>query len=176
MYCAICLIVLFIGYLLYYFSQHNIENDNVSIQTGLRDWLNRGRVEDISPNVLEVVRLDNSNSYIVLFQLENNNMGYSQLIKGLNGKFKILRAGYGTNVVSYKDIETNKGMYGILVGYNPNFKIDHLVAKLMYEEFSFTVDVSKDEKFIKYEKLPTELKETFPAEITFFDKNNNVIH
>jgi len=175
MYYAVFLIVLCIGCSLYYFNQYHINNDNVSIQSNLKDWLNKTSTEEIIPNVLDVVRLDNSNSYIALFQLENNNIGYSQLIKGSNGKLKIERAGYGTNVVSYEKIETNKGVYGILVGKNPDLKMDHLSVKLKHEEFGFTTDVSKDEKFVKYEKLPSGLKETFQAELTLFDENNTVI-
>jgi hypothetical protein len=174
-YFSLFLIVLCIGYSLYYLNQYHIDNENVSIQSNLNDWLNRGSTEQISPNVIEVVRLDNSNSYIVLFELENNDIGYSQLIKGLNGMPKIERAGYGTNVVSYEKIKTNQGMYGILIGKNPNLKIDHISVKLMHEEIGFTTDVSKDEKFVKYEKLPSDLEENFPAELTFYDKNNTII-
>ncbi|OBZ18152.1 hypothetical protein A8L34_00760 [Bacillus sp. FJAT-27264] len=174
-YFSLLLIVLCIGYSLHYFNQYHIDDSNVSIQSNLNNWLNRGNREQINANLIEVVRLNDSNSYIVLFQLENDDIGYSQLIKGLNGKFKIELVGYGTNVVSYEDIRTNEGVYGILLGKNPSLKINHIFTKLIHEEFNFTTDVSKDELFVKYEKLPSELRETFPAEFIFYDGNNTVI-
>lgn len=54
-------------------------------------------------------------------------------------------------------------------------KIKCRIKKDTHEDFGFTIDVSKDEKFVKYEKLPSGLKETFQAELTLFDKNNTVI-
>lgn len=176
MYYALFFMVLCTISTLYYFNKYHIKNDNVSIQSNLKDWLNRGSVEKNSPDVLDVVRLDHSNSYIVLFQLEKNNIGYAQLIKGWNGKFRIEQAGYGTNKVSFADLKTNEGIYEVVVGYNENLKIDHMLVKLQNEEYSFTTDVSKDKEFLRYEKLPSELKETFPANITFFDQNNNEIY
>ncbi|MFF2015080.1 hypothetical protein [Paenibacillus sp. NPDC058177] len=175
-YFSVFLIVFCIGYSLHYFNQYHIDDSNVSIQSNLNSWLNRGDKEQISANLIKVVRLNHSNSYIALFQLENDDIGYSQLIKGLNGNFKIELAGYGSNVVSYENIRTNEGMYGILVGKNPSLKINHITTKLIHGEFSFTTDISKDEMFVKYKKLPSDLKKTFPAELTFYDANNTVIY
>lgn len=41
--------------------------------------------------------------------------------------------------------------------------------------YSFTVDVSSDEMFIKYTLLPDSLDLYFPAYLTFFDKNKSEI-
>lgn len=160
---------------LYYSNEYPIENNEESIQMNLTKWLNRGSSEEMSPSVEEVVRLGASDTYIALFQLEDHRIGYAQMIKGWNGKLKIGQSEYGTNQVSYRNIETEQGMYGIVIGYNFDFNIDHLLVKLQHEEFSFSTDVSQDELFIKYEKLPNDLKETYPAHITFYDSFNNVI-
>ncbi|MFC3749801.1 hypothetical protein ACFORK_24065 [Paenibacillus sp. GCM10012306] len=142
----------------------------------MNEWLNRGKTEHISANLIKVVRVNHSNSYIALFRLENDDIGYSHLIKGLNGKYKIELAGYGTNEVSYVNIRTNEGEYGILIGKNPGLKINHIVTKLVYEEVSFTTDVSKEEMFVKYEKLSSDFKKTFPAELIYYDENNIIIN
>ena len=55
---------------------------------------------------------------------------------------------------------------------NPGLKIDHIKAKSANEEFRFTSDISKNESFIKYEKIPNDLKNPFPAKLIFYDKNN----
>ncbi|CAM3087859.1 hypothetical protein PALU110988_00370 [Paenibacillus lupini] len=170
------LILLCLGFSMKYMNKYHIDNDYATIQSSLKDELNRGSVDKLNPKLIETVRLGESSSYIALFQLENNEIGYSQMIKGLNGKFKFERAGHGTNIVSYEDIHTNKGNYGILVGHNPGQKINHISAKLINEEFEFNADVSSDRIFVKDEKLPSNLKEIFPAELTFYDENNRVIH
>lgn len=160
---------------LYYSNEYHIENNKESIQLNLTKWLNRGSSEEMSPRVEEVVRLGASDTYITLFQLGDHRIGYAQMSKGWNGKLKIRQSGHGTNEVSYRNIDTNQGMYGIVIGYNTEFKIDHLLVKLQNEEFSFSTDISQDELFIKYEKLPNDLKETYPDHITFYDQYNNVI-
>ena len=178
MYFVAIIIVFSIGYLLFYINQYGVNNDETSIQFSLEFWLNRGSEEEYHPNILQMVQLDDTTSYITLFQLENGKYGLAQLIKGLNGKFKIERSAHGTelyNPSSYEIIDTNNGKYIVLYGGNPNLKIDHISAKLTNEEFGFTSDVSKNEHFIKYEKIPSELKKPFPAKIIFYDKNNNEI-
>ncbi len=66
-------------------------------------------------------------------------------------------------------------MYGIIVGKNPNLKIDHIIADLYYGDFNFNSNVSADEKFVRYEKIPSDIEEPFPAELTFYDKEGSVI-
>ncbi|WP_108586771.1 hypothetical protein [Paenisporosarcina sp. OV554] len=67
-------------------------------------------------------------------------------------------------------------MYGILFGKNSNHKIDYISVELIHEEFSFTSDVSEDEVFVKYKKTPSQFKQTFPAVLTYYDKNNNPLN
>lgn len=80
------------------------------------------------------MHLDDTKSSIALFQLENADIGYAHLIKDLNGKYEFDVIGYGSNKVSYEEIKTNRGMYGILVGKNRELRIEHITAKLMYEK------------------------------------------
>lgn len=134
---------------LYYSEEYHIENNEKSIQTNLTKWLNRGSGGEMSPHVKEIVRLGASDTYITLFQLEDHRIGYAQMIMGWNGKLKIGQSGYGTNEVSYRNIDTNQGMYGVVI--------------------------SQDELFIKFEKLPKDLNETYPARITCYDQYNNLI-
>ena len=62
-----------------------------------------------------------------------------------------------------------------MVGKNSDLKIEHIKAVLHNGDYKFTSNVSTDEKFVRYEKLPTDVENTFPAELTFYDKNLNVI-
>ena len=175
MYYIAIIIVLCIGFSLFYINQYSINNDERSIQSSLKEWLNRASEEELDPNVLETVQLDDTSSYITIFQLENGNHGYSHLIKGINSKFKIQHSGHGTGLVSYQVIDTNKGKYMILYGRNPNLNIDHISLKSIHEDFGFDADVSKNEIFVRYEDVPSDFKNPFPANLTFYDKNNNEI-
>ncbi|CQR46266.1 hypothetical protein BN1058_00519 [Paraliobacillus sp. PM-2] len=168
------IILIFIGYSWYYVNQYHIEDNRTAIQSNLTEWSSRGS-GSIHPDVIEVVQLDDTSSYIVLFQTQSSHMGYAHMIKGWNGKFKITHSGHGTNIVKYQKIQTNKGMYGIIVGKNPDLKIDHIIADLYDGDFSFSSNVRADEKFVRYEKIPNDIEEPFPAELTFYDKEGSVI-
>ncbi len=65
--------------------------------TWIKRLLNRGDREEISPKLIEVMQLDGSKSYIALFKLENDNLGYAHLIKGINRKFNMEYSGSGSN-------------------------------------------------------------------------------
>jgi hypothetical protein len=166
--------VLAIGYGIYYYNQYPIDDNQAAIQTGLQEWSNRDS-GSIKPDVIKTVQLDDTRSYIVLFQTDRGEMGYAHLIKGLNGKYKIDHSGHGTTLVSYQKIKTNKGMYGILIGKNPKMTIDRIEAELHSREYSFESSVKGEERFIAYEKLPEDTKQPFPADLTFYDKNGSVI-
>ncbi|WP_416143686.1 hypothetical protein [Planococcus koreensis] len=62
-----------------------------------------------------------------------------------------------------------------MVGKNPDLKINHIVAKSNDGDFSFTPQIPKEETFAVYEKLPTDLKETFLPDITFYDVNEQLL-
>mgnify|MGYP007108082635 FL=1 len=168
-------VVAVVGYLIYYFNQYHIANDREAIQLSIMEWMNHDS-ESIEIIVKEIVQLDDTSSYIVLFQTKNGNVGYAHLIKGWNGKFIIVSSGgYGTNIVSYEMIKTNDGNYGILFGKNHELIVEHIKVELYYENYDYIVDVSTDELFVEYKLLPAEIKNPFPAELTYFDKEQLMI-
>lgn len=169
------LIIIGLGYALFYFNQYSIKEDETAIHSALTKWDNRGTDVETEIDILKTVQLDNTRSSIVLYETPDKNIGYAQLIKGWNGKYKIHQSGWGTNTVSYNDVKTNDGVYGVLVGKNPDLKIDHIVAKSNDGDFSFTSQIPKEETFAVYEKLPTDLKETFLPDITFYDVNEQLL-
>lgn len=158
-----------------YFNQYHIEVDRTAIQSSLIEWLYNGPDidPDLKPAIKEMVQLDDTSSYIGLIQTTGGNVGYAHFIKGWNGKFKIIRSSPRGNTVHYQKIETTNGVYGILFGINPNLAIDHI--KVIYDDFNFIANVSTDELFVRYKHLPKDIKEPFPAELTFYDKNDSVI-
>lgn len=169
------LVILGIGYSLFYITSYSIENSNESVQSSLKDWLNRSETRQLNPTLIEKVKIEDTTTLIGLFQLENDNIGYVRLVEGLNGRLKITNTGHSTNELQYQDIETNKGLYYILVGENPEKKIKNIQVELMYEDYDFNVDVSTEELFIRYHKLPNKFEQPYPAEFIILDKDNNVV-
>ena len=140
--------VIGIRYKIYYFNQYHIEDKRASIQANLAKWEARGTGGETNLNVIDVTQSDQTNSSIVLFEMENEHIGYVHFRKGWNGKYKIEAYRHGGNNVAYQVIKTNHGTYGLLVGKNPDLHIELITAKLMYEEFSFTSNASKEETFL----------------------------
>ncbi|WP_182201710.1 hypothetical protein [Paraliobacillus salinarum] len=173
-YLVLFVVIIFIGYSWYSVAQYHIEDDSTAIQSNLTEWSNRGS-GGINPDVIKMVQIDDTRSYIVLFETQGSNMGYAHFIKGWNGKFKIEHSGHGTKIIGYQEIHTNKGIYGLIYGENPDLKIDHIQADMYYGDFSFSSSVREDEKFVRYEKIPNDIEKPFPAELTFYDEGGFVI-
>gem|GEM_PF-1011918 len=175
------IVIAALGYSLYYLNQYDIEDNEASIQSNLDTWLNRPNSEEINPEVLKVEQLEDTTSHIILFQLDDGSYGYARLVKGLNGKFKIDIAGYGTGQgtvldnASYQVIDTNKGKYFILYGGNPDLKIDYILATSQLDEYEFTFNVSDDKTFIHSTKISTGAERPFPTRLSFYDSDNNLI-
>ncbi|TYR74208.1 hypothetical protein FZC79_15445 [Rossellomorea vietnamensis] len=174
LYLLLTLVVLLAGFAGYHISQYDIENRKEDIRTNLNFWLSRGS-ENMETEIISVTQIDGTNSSIVLYKIHRESIGYALLRKGWNGKFKIENSIHGSNIASYHVIETNQGKYGIVTGKNPDLKIERIRAELLYENFEFMIDVSGQETFVMYEKLPEELEEPFPADLMYFDQEGSVI-
>jgi hypothetical protein len=178
----ISIVLVFLLLAIGYISYSNIYHIDIThLQTNLKEWLNRGNSEqEINPEILEVTQIESTTSYITLYQLENGDFGYAQLIKGLNGKYKIKRSGHGTGnePALYEVIDTNKGKFMVLYGENPNLIIKEIYTTMLIEdtEYKYGTDVSKNKTYIKYEKITddTDIVVT-TVKLTYSDKNNRKI-
>ncbi len=170
------LIVIGIGFSFYYFNEYKIENDKEAIQSSLKVWLNRGSsVEVLEPNVLKVVQLEDTKSYVSLFQLQEGNYGYAHLIKGINGKLKIISSGHGSNVIRHQIIETNRGKYIVLYGTNPGIEISSILIDSRTDAHNFKIIVPEEKSFLVYEKVPDNFEIPLLDEFLYFDENGNEI-
>ena len=85
MYIFLFVAAILIGYSLIYFNQYHIKDDRTAFQSSLTIGLNEGS-ESIELDMNEIVQLDDTSSYIGLFQTQNSHVGYAHFIKGWNGK------------------------------------------------------------------------------------------
>ncbi|MBZ5750229.1 MULTISPECIES: hypothetical protein [Metabacillus] len=81
-YSILFIVVICIGYTVYYFNQYHIEDERASIQSNLAKWETRGTEGEINLNVIDMTQLDQTSSYIVLFEMENEHIGYAHFLKG----------------------------------------------------------------------------------------------
>lgn len=163
---------------LYYNKEYQIENDNISIQLNISERLNSDNNKvAYNPKSIEITNLPKTNSYIALFQVNNNDFGYAELVKGKNGKFKIrnFQVELGLSLIDYQEVDTGKINYVILYGKNQYKMIDHILIESQYEDYSFTADVANDEIFLRYDEVPSNIKYPYAVDRTYYDKDNNVI-
>ncbi|MDQ0429447.1 hypothetical protein QOZ98_002275 [Planomicrobium stackebrandtii] len=175
-YAALLLGVIGLGCMFFYMSQYVIQNEEAAIHKELTDWQSRGEDVEFEFTTLDMVQLDDTSSHVVFFETPDRNVGYAHLIKGWNGKFKINQSGWGTDLVSFSDLKTNKGTYGLVTGKNQGLEIDHIKAESNDRNFSFTFTLPKEENFLVYEKLPGNLKNTFLPHITLYDENGEDLY
>lgn len=168
-------LILGVASILFYTNQYSIADEEQTIYTNLIEWQNRGSDFDFQLTILDIVQIDQSRSSIVLFETSGNNIGYAHLIKGWNGKYKIVGSGWGDSLVSYTDIKTSNGVYGILIGKNTDLKIHAITAVTVDGLHEFSSIVADADTFIRYEKLPRNLKQTFVSELVFFDKDGQIL-
>lgn len=154
--------------------QYPIHDDESSIQLGLNEWQRDTAAIHEVFNVISTTQLGESSSHIILFETGSNGIGYARMIKGWNGKFKITESGWGPDV-SYHDINTNNGTYGILIGTNPELRIDHVTVESTREDYRFTAELPEEYSFLLYEKLPEDVSSLFPAEFTFFNASGEEV-
>lgn len=169
------LLLIPVGFAVNDFSQYEIEDTGADIESALVEWQSKGNSTEFQLKLLSTKQLENTNSKIVLFETPDENIGYAHLIKGWNGKYKINVSGWGTNMVSYHDIKTDKGTYGVFIGKNPKAEIKRVTAKLSKQDTDFSSAVPEGKHFIIYKKLPARLKETNLLEIYLYDKNGKEI-
>lgn len=170
------LLIIGFAYILFSANQYTIADEENEIYASLLEWQNKASDFEFEMVILGITQIDQTSAHIVLFETSANNVGYAHLIKGWNGKYKIIGSGWGDNVVTYSDIQTDQGIYGILVGKNTDLEIDHIRALTVDGDYEFTSSVTGAETFVRYHKMPSNLEETFVSDLTFFDKNGEVLN
>lgn len=163
------------GSVIAYSQQFSIDSSESALQPHLSEWINKGQSEtEDKPVILDIRQLGKSNSYLALFiTADNSKIGYAHYHKGWNDKLKPVNFLFGTDKIVFREIETNKGKYGILLGINPDFIIDTIKAPITDEELSFSYDVSSNEWFLKIEKIPNTINHQVYSDLELYDGNNN---
>lgn len=175
----ICIVFIIFASNRYYFSKYEIENSIESIQISIAENMNLGNdsMTKYDPEILKMLNLPNTNTYVVLFQLNTNNYGHAELIKGINGKFLISTVSYstGSNLIDHDEVNAGKINYFIIYGKNQYKMIDHILIESEYEDYSFTANVADEEIFLVCDEIPSSIEQAWPFYLTYFDKDGKII-
>ncbi len=163
---SIILIVLIIGFDL---MQYKIKDGEQHVEKSIQKILNKSQEHNNTITLKKMVDIDNKR--FVLFTIDSK-IGYGELKKGINNRFKFLHAGYGTNVFQNRVFETNKSQYIVIMGKNYDMKIN--IIKATIEGESYQIDIPHQEYFIAYIEISKKVKEVFPS-IKIIDYENNDI-
>lgn len=143
------LLVSFVLSLLLYSSEYNISNTEEDIESSISEFIGA----DISINRME--KIDNT-MFVYYSDGTNDYIGYTVLYRGLNFKYQIRNANYGTRnrVLYINEFKTLRGKYWSVYGTN-------------YDNLISTISFMGVEKEIRFENVEHE------DEILLFHKSKN---
>lgn len=166
-----CILILgFSGY--FYNKSYNITNDKSILKNKIEQFINTN--DSVSNNIIIKQIIDIDNKKYVLFSIDDN-FGNAELIRGLNGKYKIGYTEHGTNLFLYRVRKTNKQKYFIIFAKNYGMKIK--TAKVLLKGQGYTINIPQQDYFIAYCPVSNDIDIEFPKSTDFklYDNNNNDI-
>jgi hypothetical protein len=103
----------------------------------------------------------------------NNFLGDAEFTKGPNNKYRLQRLGHGNDSFRMEVQQTNKNKYFVIVGKNPNMRIDRIEVTL--EGNIYNIQVPKEEYFIVYCQIPRQTVAIYAESHRVFDEKDNDI-
>lgn len=168
-------IIIIGGYLIIVnFNEFVIENEPTKIEEGLNKFINRPE-GNLKAKLLKIQQIDNTDTFVAVFSINESEIGYAKLEKKFFNKLKIIYTSNGSSKIAYKDLETNKGNYGLLFGMNPQLLIHTVQINNLEGTHTQEVDISNKEIILVADKLPKEVEKAITSELVFFDKEGHKI-
>lgn len=155
-----CVILLLYAY--QYVHTYDIPNEREAIESEVEARLGM----DIELRDLKTVH-----DKLVFTFTTGSTLGSGELVKGRNNKYRYLYAGYGTNGVRERVIETNNGQFLMLTGRN-SMSIQKISASI--DEDLYDVEIPEGEYYLTL----TPVKETgreFTSGMVLYDRDKNEI-
>lgn len=149
-------------------AKYNIGNSEEDVQKVLSDkWKEKEHYHSSgTPEQVKITKLGDSNKSIATFML-NGNMDYALLEEGWTGSYHLEKLELGTEFIAYKGIETNEGSYGVVFGKLFGRDIGEIHAHIKKTGHQFSMDISGNESFVRYEKLPGRKAYRYRAHLTY---------
>lgn len=143
---VLCMLFALILSYMVYASEYSVANDRNALSVAITEYTSQSQNPLKDANVLETKELDGT--LIAFFNDNNTNIfGFARLLKGMNMKYRLVSAGYGTSsysafVKTYK-FDINKATYYAVGGYNCDENISSYGIRLLNYKDSGTKDMLK---------------------------------
>lgn len=155
-----------------YGNAYPIEPDGSNQESYAVDFLNRGR-EHPDPGLLKLYdSIDIGDRRWTLMEW-GEDLGVLRMEKGLNGRYKVTGASYGTANFQEWVEEANGGKYFLLGGRNAYFNIGQVTAAIGGREYR--IDIPEGERFFTAVEVDPQTEETraLPDALRFYDRAGN---
>lgn len=149
-----------------YNSEYNIRPEVIDIERGIEVFLER----DVT--VIKTTEIDNK-IFVYYIVGNNNRIGSTVLYRGINLKYQIRSAGWGTRnrVLKGKAFESRGKKYLAVMGTNYDLMIDEIDIKTIAGE-EFNSKIQGESEILEIFKTEVE---TYIDEYTLYDKNGRDI-
>ena len=108
--------------LMMYGTEYSISNNVTAIEEGISEFI------EYDVKVIRMEKVDNT-IFVYFADQSNNNIGYTVLYRGLNFRYQIRKANYGSRdrVIYIREFKTYRNKYWAVYGTNFDEKIDKIV-------------------------------------------------
>ncbi|MDR3585552.1 MAG: hypothetical protein P4L59_09525 [Desulfosporosinus sp.] len=143
--------------------------DETNLENHIKWFINRPTI--ITDKIDIKKAIDIGNKKYVLYTYNDDYRGDAELVKGLNGKYKIEFTNGGSNLFQYRVLVINKLKYLVVAGKNYDLRIDYV--KVTLDGHEYKIVVPQQEYFIVYYPVPNDTQSIFPENgLELFNKNN----
>lgn len=145
----------------------------MEIEKRINVFVNKKEMANLKLEKME--RIKDSNTWVAILSYTSEKIVYAHLEKNWWNRYRIISVG-GVPDITYVDMKTDTGSYGVLIGMNQSLAIKKIDIKTMGEtQLESTFDIEEEKYFIKYIRIEDAIGRTSPAEFTLYDKNNQII-
>lgn len=163
----VIIIISCLGFTLY-LRPYNITENKNQLEENILQFINRPMAYYKNIHIKQELIINNKK--YVLFTMDEY-IGFSELTKGINNKYKIETVEYSSNLFKDEIIKANKEKYILMRGKNSGNKIAY--AKVMLDGIEYKINIPQD-YYIVYCKVPVDTQQTWIdiENIKLFDIND----
>lgn len=162
-----CLLILIWSYN----SIYNTKNNSYNIEKNVEGFINKS-LEDAknksSVHIMDSIIIDNK-KFIVFSN--NGALGFGELSKGINNKYKIIYTSYTNSVFNIFLCKTNKSEYLIVVGKN-NYSKKISNMQLIYKGKEYIIAIPQKDYYISYFNTHGQIESAIYDSVVLFNNKN----
>ncbi|WP_181350284.1 hypothetical protein [Thalassobacillus sp. CUG 92003] len=155
---------------------YDVELNAESYQQEVARWLKQGHYNDISvEKVHQTVQIEDSKTFVSVVELKDESAGFIILEQGVLGEYKFTQAGFGSSVITCKEVKTTNGKFMVVAGKNPNQQMAYMKGVNEEANVHMRMLIPDAPFFITYKPLPSEMEEDLEMEKTYYNEQGHEI-